>query len=81
MHGDIFRRVVPLVAFCQARHACKRQVPRSNVRSNVIIALTLTLFRWVSGEIPALQNAASGNHSDNKSEENYHFHINPQLSR
>ena len=30
------------------------------VRSNVIKALTLTLFRWVSGEMPALQNAASG---------------------
>ena len=43
---------------------CKRQFPRSNVhvRSNVNIALhvTLTLFQWVSGEMAALHNAASG---------------------
>ena len=57
MQGDIFRRVVPLVACCQA----KRQVQCDEKRRpNGNIALTLTLFRWVSGEMPALHNAASG---------------------
>ena len=31
MHGDIFRRVVPLVAFCEAKHA-----------NGVMLGLTLT---------------------------------------
>ena len=57
MHGYILRRVVPLVACCQANVKFNAT---SNVSSNGNIALTLTLFRWVSGEMPALHNAASG---------------------
>ena len=50
---------------CTARcflpgQTCKRQVPRSNVKFNLNIALTLTLFRWVSGEMLVIHNAASG---------------------
>ena len=60
MHGDIFRRVVPLVAFCQAKHANVKFHEVTLGLINVNIALTLTLFRWVSGEKPALHNVASG---------------------
>ena len=64
MHGDIFRRVITgYTARCllpgqtsSSMHATSN----ANVRSNGNIALTFTLFRWVSGEMPVLQNAASG---------------------
>ena len=55
MHGDIFRRVVPLVLAARPNIEFNAT---SNVRSNSNIALTVTLFRWVSGEMLALHNVA-----------------------